>query len=479
MIRAWQSLTNEEATSAIGLSDAEFPQLIVPRRWVGTAMFLTGHVLLGSMMRAYPGIGTVHAYLTCAVALWAALRWNSTGIACVAAYVAGADVLWRMTDAQIPWEIAKYLIAALCVAGILRLGRRATWSVLPVAYLIALMPSIGLLLERQVGTPNAVLQSLSFNLSGPLSLGMSAWYMSQLRFTRDDIRQIMINLVAPVLTIAVITLLATHTGEELSFTDESNLATSGGFGPNQVSAVLGLGAMMAAMVTLDPKLPSPWRWFAAMLVPFLGVQSAMTFSRGGLYSLAASLIPALLILSQDRASRKMVLRFVVIGAVLITTVIFPRLNSFTGGALALRFEDTSPSHRADIVAEDLRLWKEHPLLGVGPGESRFEREGESRIAHTEYTRLLSEHGLLGVIALLCLATIVLSRVLGAQAAQERAYRAAFMLWSMTSMVHVGMRIAAIGFVFGLGCAHIYVRARRPSSARLDGWSLDGALAAKG
>jgi hypothetical protein len=382
-----------------------------------------------------------------------------------------------MTGAHVPWEISKYLVVFCCLGGLIRLGRAARWNPLALTYILALAPSIIVLLQGFQGGLRALAQPLSFNLSGPLSLFASVWYMSQLTLTRRDVHKLIGCLIAPVLSIAVITALATNAATDLTFTDESNKATSAGFGPNQVSLALGLGALLSFIVAVDPE-PRAWqRWSAFVLVPVFGVQSALTFSRGGLYTFALALAPAALLSLRNRASRRWLVLFTGALTVITALVLVPRLDEFTGGELSARFADTNPTHRDAIIYEDLRLWGEHPLMGLGPGGATFQRRGESTLAHTEYTRLLSEHGLFGVVALLALFAICATVLLRRQPLDERALRVAFMLWSLVSMLHVGMRLAAIGLVFGWGCARTLL-VKHPElpaeSTSNDGLSLEPA-----
>ena len=61
--------------------------------------------------------------------------------------------------------------------------------------------------------------------------------------------------------------------------------------------------------------------------------------------------------------------------------------------------------REDIARADLEVWFDNPVLGVGPGvakEYRAATFGRAAAAHTEFTRLLAEHGILGLVALIIL-----------------------------------------------------------------------------
>src|SRR5207302_11017891 len=60
------------------------------------------------------------------------LRW--------VAYMVGAEVLWRMCRAPVPWEFAKHAIWFVSLVSLLRSGPIST-SLLPVLYLGLLIPA--------------------------------------------------------------------------------------------------------------------------------------------------------------------------------------------------------------------------------------------------------------------------------------------------------------------------------------------------
>ena len=98
--------------------------------------------------------------------------------------------------------------------------------------------------------------------------------------------------------------------------------------------------------------------------------------------------------------------------------IFEIANSITSGSLLLRYQgetagtlsgskEVTADHfvtgRLSILGEDIDLWIDNFITGVGVGSSRFLRNLE-RIGvspHVELSRLLAEHGLLGFIYSYC------------------------------------------------------------------------------
>jgi hypothetical protein len=117
------------------------------------------------------------------------------------------------------------------------------------------------------------------------------------------LQRIFLALICPIVSIASIALFGILANTALSFNNSSNFATSGGYGPNQVSAILGLGALAAFLWIFDKSVS---RWLKITLLTtalFLITQSALTFSRGGLYAAGASAILASLYLIRDRRLR--------------------------------------------------------------------------------------------------------------------------------------------------------------------------------
>src|SRR5258708_38503521 len=96
----------------------------------------------------------------------------------------------------------------------------------------------------------AAQEALSFSLSGPLALGIAAWFFSNVKMSSVDFKQFWLLLMAPVASIGFIVFSASFLGGPINWTNNSNIASSGGFGPNQVSAALGLAAFAAWLVLI-------------------------------------------------------------------------------------------------------------------------------------------------------------------------------------------------------------------------------------
>jgi O-antigen ligase len=201
------------------------------------------------------------------------------------------------------------------------------------------------------------------------------------------------------------------------------------------------------------------------------IQSAMTFSRGGLFAAGLSLVVAgVPVLRERRFRRRLLVGLGVVALVAIIAVV-PRLVSYTGGAILARFAETTTTGRAEIVRADLETWSEHPILGVGPGQGKALRARFFRptASHTEFTRLLAEHGLFGVAALICLLMLVRSALRRPAAPAVQAPRRALLVWSLLFMLVDGMRLAAPAFAFGFPFAEVLTRPYRRRRERVTSW----------
>lgn len=413
-------------------------------------LFILAHIPLAFLMKSESLVAYAHGFTAFATGLWWALSTRQLHrVAWVMAYVIGSEVLWRMTTDALPWEAGKYMIVVLSAVALSNsCGLRSL--VLPGLMFALLLPSAALTINA---TEYAVWRSdLSFNLSGPLALVLCAGFFAQTRLSPNQWLRLLLLLAGPIFGIAAIVLTSIMTAESITFTNESNFELSGGFGPNQVSLVLGLGALACLWGVLERNTRWPLRATLSVAVLWFAAQSALTFSRGGfLGALGAALVAAgfLVMVPQSRRQLLLITTFtVVVGSL----VVWPMLLSFTGGRLQDRFEETDLTSREIYGRQDLKTWEDHPVLGVGPGRSSF---GHSRggITHTEFTRLLAEHGSFGAFAIFMMGVAFLVNIYRAPSAREKGLAASAMTWSLLYMSNAAMRTCAAAFIFGLGfCA---------------------------
>jgi O-antigen ligase len=144
--------------------------------------------------------------------------------------------------------------------------------------------------------------------------------------------------------------------------------------------------------------------------------------------------------------------FCLIIVAIFAYIIIPHLNEFTGGAFQKRYTDMDPTNRGALVGGDLALWEDNFWFGVGPGEADRARNsimGVEDASHTEFSRMLSEHGFLGLIALILLLIMAFRAVQQASSPQAKGLALAFIIWAMLEMSHSAMRLAAISYIFSV------------------------------
>lgn len=413
--------------------------------------FVVAHVALAPLMRAFPKLGMLHA-LGCLVAgVVIAARRPLHQTAYVVSYIAGSEVLWRMVRAGVFWEYGKYACSVVLLIALARTRIRRNVA-LVVLYFALLLPSIALtVLALDLDEAR---QQISFNLSGPLCLTLCVVFFSNLRLTTAQLRNTFLVSIASIVTIAVIAYLSTVTAIDLEFNGQSNSVTSGGFGPNQVSAMLGLACMFCLLLVLDRAMP--WRFRATLLgiAILFATQAALTFSRGGIALAFAGLFVASLYLVRGRRSKLVLVGLAGVLFLVGKFVVVPKLDDFTEGKLTARYTYAKTSHRTTLAGYDLEIFEDHPLLGVGPGVASSLRGDLGRFgaAHTEFTRMLAEHGFLGLISLVLLFALIIKTIRRARTLEARALVSAMSIWFLLFLLVNAMRLAAPALVFGLASA---------------------------
>jgi hypothetical protein len=408
------------------------------------------HIPLGILLYRSSVLALLHPLIVFFVGLYYAVSKQEklVQVAYVCAYLIGAEVLWRMAQSSIFWEFGKYGTATIMIAALLQRGN-LKFPTLPLLYFIFLIPACFLtLMLNDLSTTRG---KISFNMSGPVLLFISCWFFYHLVINESQLKKLLFSILAPLVSVAVATLFYTVTMEEITFNTESNFATSGGFGPNQVSSMLGLGVFFCFCLYLMFKNNIKDTFYLSILCTLFAAQSVMTFSRSGIYNaIGATLL--IIVLQMHNLSQNIKRSVLIAGIGLVFLfLVFPYLNDFTGGKLQERFEETQTTNRTEIIESDLLLFMENPILGTGVGEAKAARAhflDFKSSSHTEYTRLVSEHGILGIFSLLILLLMTFICIKKQKTAMARALVAGMILWSCLYMLNAGMRLAAPSFLLG-------------------------------
>ena len=160
-----QSLNRYRADPLLKQNDAPLESV----RSSTIVLLLLLHAGLALAMKDVQFISTVHAVIVLVLALWKALTSkNLKEVLPYTAYIMAAEILWRMTKADIFWEFSKYAIVLIFIIAMFR-KRKIKRVFYPVLFFVVLIPSI-ILTISYFGFSNTTKDTISFNLSGALCL---------------------------------------------------------------------------------------------------------------------------------------------------------------------------------------------------------------------------------------------------------------------------------------------------------------------
>lgn len=374
-----------------------------------------------------------------------------------AAYFMSMEVFLRMTGGAPFHEIGKYAVIVFMSLGLLFKGVNKQGSYYFV-YILLLLPAIFLTVQ-DLGSGMNLRKAIAFNLSGPVCLGISAMYCAQ----RDISIKRFVNLLSvmglPIVTTGVYLQLYTPSLQETITNTGSNFAASGGFGPNQVSTILGLGMFVFFVQILLNSKNKLLLVTNTMLLALLAYRGLMTFSRGGI--ITALVIMGLLVIViylNTNIKAKGKLLFMMLLGVFLSFSVWSYTALQTDGLIENRYRNENASGvekeslltgRETLIATELQMFYDNPIFGVGVGRNKEVREEETGIAaasHNEISRILAEHGTLGLIGLLILIFVPLSNYFSNR---ENIFLLSFFVFWALTINHAAMRTSIPAFVYAL------------------------------
>ncbi|WP_159023067.1 O-antigen ligase family protein [Formosa sp. L2A11] len=389
------------------------------------------------------------------------------------AYIAAAESLFRMTGGGLFYEFSKYYVILLVLIGMFFTGV-SNHSYPYFIYFILLVPAV-LVASTTLGYDLNFRTSIAFVLSGPVCLGASALYCYDKKMTQEQLLQILACMSFPVLAMMVYLFLYNPSVKEVLDGTGSNFEASGGFGPNQVATLLGLG-MVALTVRFFLKSPTLFlKVFNLILLTFVSFRGLVTFSRGGIFTAVLMIIGFFVVLYGRSTFKK---RQQIIGSLFLlgigVSITWMITANQTNGLIENRYtnKNAAGEEKSDISTGRVGLFERefegflrHPFLGVGASgmkQVRLEEEGQIIASHNEVSRLFSEHGIFGIIILLLLIFTPLAYRLK-QKGNILFY--SFLIFWFATINHSAMRIAAPGFIYGLSLLHITHEKKRPISRK--------------
>lgn len=376
-----------------------------------------------------------------------------------AAYIVGSEVFLRMTDGNPNHEFAKYSVMIFLLVGMVYSG--ISKSAVPYwIYLLLLVPGVIIgVYALDYGTN--IRKAIAFNISGSACLGVAALYCFNRDFTIKQMNNLLLVMGLPIISCATYLYLYTPKIKEVLTGTGSNAALSGGFGPNQVATALGLGMFIfftRLVFSSRSKLIFGINLALALYISYRGM---LTFSRGGMITGASMIVILLLIIYiNSKNTSKIKLNYMVgfITVMMIAVWIFT--SKQTDGYIDKRYANQDElgrtkadrfTGRGEIAEEEVDMFLAHPFFGVGVAkgtEIRTQRRGmvENFASHNEITRLMAEHGFLGLVALLLLFVTPLFLYYDNK---QNIFLLCFVTFWLLTINHAAMRTAAPCFIYAL------------------------------
>ncbi len=389
-------------------------------------------------------------------------------------YVVGSEVLFRMTSGSFFYEGSKYLVILFALIGLFYNG--ISNKAYPYfAYLILLIPSI-IVASITIGFDSNFRTNIAFVLSGPVCLGISALYLVNKRLSMSQYLKALLYLSLPIISMSVYLFLYNPSIKDVLRGTQSNFATSGGFGPNQVATILGLG-MFTLTVRLFMKSPTlVLKIVNAILLGLISFRGIVTFSRGGIITAILIIMVFfyfLYVKSSSKMKNRILSTFVLFGLLGISVWIIS--SNQTMGLIDKRYANQDVSGRAKddlstgritLFMDDLQGFIENPILGVGANgakELRLKKGMGIKASHNELSRLFSEHGSFAFFILFILILVPLFYRI--ENKRNIFFYSMLGFWFAT-INHSAMRIAAPGFIYALALINVYYDKRPVYRKRL-------------
>lgn len=423
------------------------------------------HAFLGFVLFLFPFFSKVYGIAILVFGIYFIIQSKNkqNEALLMAAYAVSAEIMLRMTGGTFVNEYGKYLVMLFLFLGMLFSGFSRN-ALVYWLFLFFLVPSV-VLSTVTLDITTDVKKAIVFNISGPVCLGISAIYCYKRLLTFQRLLGIITAFSLPLLCLVTYLYFYTPNIQDVVTGTQSNFETSGGFGPNQVSTILGLGIFIFFVQLMLNSSNGILQIINGGLVLFFAYRGLITFSRGGIYTGVAMILLLLAILYfQANFQTKSKIAGIIVLSFLATLAVWSYSSIKTNGLLDKRYANQDAagrekksqlSGREVLIESELKMFYENPILGVGVGKNKELRETETGIqaaSHNEITRMLAEHGTLGIVGLLILVITPLYLFLVDR--QNILALSFFVFWLLT-INHAAMRLSAPAFIYALSLLKVY------------------------
>ena len=423
------------------------------------------HAFLGFVLFLFPFFSKVYGIAILVFGIYFIIQSKNkqNEALLMAAYAVSAEIMLRMTGGAFVNEYGKYLVMLFLFLGMLFSGFSRN-ALVYWLFLFLLVPSV-VLSTVTLDITTDVKKAIVFNISGPVCLGISAIYCYKRELTFQRLLGIITAFSLPLLCLVTYLYFYAPNIQDVVTGTQSNFETSGGFGPNQVSTILGLGIFIFFVQLMLNSSNGLLQIINGALVLVFTFRGLVTFSRGGIYTGVAMVLLLLAILYfQANFQTKPKIAGIILLSFLAALAVWSYSSIKTNGLLDKRYANQDAagrekksqlSGREILIESELKMFYENPILGVGVGKNKELRKSQTGIdlaTHNEITRMLAEHGTLGIVGLLIL--VITPLYLFAVDRQNILALSFFVFWLLT-INHAAMRLSAPAFIYALSLLKVY------------------------
>ncbi|MGV3697963.1 O-antigen ligase family protein [Flavobacterium sp.] len=430
-------------------------------------LMIVAHIVIGVLIFLIRPLSTFYAIAILAVGVYYVIKTRNRNneVLYVSAYVVGSEVFLRMTGGNLLYESSKYAVMIFMALGMYYSG--FSKNAVPFwLYLLLLLPGV-IVATETLNLQTDVRKAIAFNISGPACLGVSAIYCYNRKILLSQVNNIILALGLPIFATTVYLILYTPDLKEVLVGTGSNNATSGGFGPNQVATLMGLG-MFAFFSRLLMESKTKLLFVINLIVLFnITYRGLVTFSRGGMvtgFIMILLMLGYIYINSKSQGKYNLYRLLLFMSAAFFVTWLYT--SNQTGGLIDKRYankdaagrvKESQLTGREEIWDSEIEDFLANPVFGIGVAkamEVREEKSGGLIIAsHSEISRTLAEHGTMGIIALVIVFFTPIFLFLDNK---QHIYMFCFLFFWLLTINHAAMRIAAPAFVYSLSLLKVFI-----------------------
>ncbi len=430
-------------------------------------LLVLSHVLIGFLIYNYPQSSKIYGFAILIFGIYYVIKTSNKNneVLFVSAYLVGSEVFLRMTGGNILYEFSKYGVMMFLFLGMYYSG--FSKNAIPFwIYLLLLFPGI-IVATETLNLKSDLRTSLAFNISGPACLGVAAIYNYNRKILFSQLNSMLLAMGLPIISTTMYLILYTPDLKTILTSTGSNLETSGGFGPNQVATLLGIG-MFIFFSRLILESRTKLMFVINLIIIFnISYRGLVTFSRGGMITgLLMILILIFFLYKNTKGEGKYKLNILLVLFLIGFAMTWVYTSNQTGGLIDKRYanqdatgkvKESQFTGREEILDSEIEAFLDSPVFGIGVAKGLEIREektgGEIITSHNEVSRTFAEHGTLGIMALLI---VFLTPIFLYLDNKQNIYMFCFLVFWLLTINHAAMRIAAPAFVYSLSLLKVYM-----------------------